>query len=970
MRYRLEVMDRYNSFHPLSQLCGVQAGMMDCEVPMETFTDAPFFLEEGSPVLVRASAFINNSWGSPSSVDYNGARVIGAPGRMTQVRASDVSDSTVTLTWDDVDGMGSADRYEIYFSQTGGLGDYIYWTSVTGNSFEVQNLYPNQKYYFRVRGKNACGVCAFSEPLEVRTTSTPVATTTTQAVQHIKLESAPNCSVKVMWNRPADCDPDTTNYRVSVQAASGSMVLLHQCGNSGRSQECMVSMSDLAGYTYGLQSGMKVVAQVQACSTVTGNCGILSPLSTEDVNMENPPRKPSMPRWTNRGDGLVPTNYVDRNGATVNRNLRPITLEWERANGVDTYQVLWDFGWGGVNFRPAQDINQAEMGAAQVTTYQHNVLEDTWTIQYRVRACNTCGCTDSDILVVKCQASTNKPGRMQPVTSTLGPDCDVKFTWYEPNENGGEPITGYKIEVQGNDGTYHALAGCSNQPARDVMHCNVSMSELSGAPFYLDSGASVLVTGRAYNANGYCPDRSMAQGGVRMQSTGLDAPHLRIEGVPRDYINLAWTDISGAQKYEVEWDQGREWSALTPMTWVPYRKSLDGAAFSSDTTQLPTMRINFDLDAHNGVDGSQNYRFRVRAIGGCGGANPYSNILHVCLTEDPPIMPTVTTETVGCAVRINIGGAIGGALPESIKVQIQGSDYQYYSDNLPCSEAGDARECVVHQDTLKSYPYNLRPGHLVIVRVAGKNAAGWGAFSGPNTVGAPIASVPYQLAEPTVVDKTQESLTIQWNRYYGTGAGQSVDIDYQLQWCEPVQTGECTWTDLRYTSGTTHTQSGMTAGQLYKFRVRAVCVCEPAEWSPDLCVELSSPPAAPGQACPVPMTQCLDFDLNWTRPTTAQDGIQLPNNYRVQIEAASGAWEDYQCEIWGSMEQCPLSTTRLMQPPFSLKNGMPIHTRLYALNDAGTSPFSECMSNSAVIRTNPCVPTRLVRDTSNSLDKD
>jgi hypothetical protein len=175
---------------------------------------------------------------------------------------------------------------------------------------------------------------------------------------------------------------------------------------------------------------------------------------------------------------------------------------------------------------------------------------------------------------------------------------------------------------------------------------------------------------------------------------------------------------------------------------------------------------------------------------------------------------------------------------------------------------------------------------------------------------------------------------------------------------------------LRYTSGTTHTQSGMTAGQLYKFRVRAVCVCEPAEWSPDLCVELSSPPAAPGQACPVPMTQCLDFDLNWTRPTTAQDGIQLPNNYRVQIEAASGAWEDYQCEIWGSMEQCPLSTTRLMQPPFSLKNGMPIHTRLYALNDAGTSPFSECTSNSAVIRTNPCVPTRLVRDTNNSLDKD
>jgi hypothetical protein len=291
MRYRLEVMDRYNQFHPLSQLCGVQSNMMDCEVPMETFTDAPFFLEEGAPVLVRASAFINNSWGSPSNVDYNGARVIGAPGRMTQVRASGVSDSSVTLTWESVDGMGPNDKYEIYFSQTGGLGDYIYWTSVTGNSFEVQNLYPNQKYYFRVRGKNPCGVCSFSEPLEVRTTSTPVTITPSQAVQHIKIEkTVDDCSVKVMWNRPADCDPDTTNYRVSVQAASGNMVLLHQCGNSGRSQECLVPMSDLAGFSYGLNAGMRIVAQVQACSTLTGNCGILSPLSTEVVNMAVPPR--------------------------------------------------------------------------------------------------------------------------------------------------------------------------------------------------------------------------------------------------------------------------------------------------------------------------------------------------------------------------------------------------------------------------------------------------------------------------------------------------------------------------------------------------------------------------------------------------------------------------------------------------------------------------------------------------------
>jgi Ca2+/Na+ antiporter len=286
MRYRLEVMDRYSAFHPLSQLCGVQGGQMDCEVPMETFADAPFFLEEGTPILVRASAFINNSWGNPSQVDYNGARMIGAPGRMTQVRASSVTDSTVMLTWDAVDGMAYNDKYEIYFSQTGGLGDYIYWTAVSTTSFEVQNLYPNMSYYFRIRGKNACGVCAFSEPLKIVTTATrDVQAATVAAVQQIRVDAEANCSVKITWNRPADCDPDTTNYRVTVQTNTGAMGLLHQCGNNGSYLECMVPLTDLSAFSFGLSANDLIIAQVQACSTITGNCGVQSMKSTEQVRM-------------------------------------------------------------------------------------------------------------------------------------------------------------------------------------------------------------------------------------------------------------------------------------------------------------------------------------------------------------------------------------------------------------------------------------------------------------------------------------------------------------------------------------------------------------------------------------------------------------------------------------------------------------------------------------------------------------
>ena len=66
--------------------------------------------------------------------------------------------------------------------------------------------------------------------------------------------------------------------------------------------------------------------------------------------MDEPPRKPTKPRWTNRGDALI---SVSNSAGASTRQVRPVDLEWERQNGADSYQVLWDFGWGGVNFWPA-----------------------------------------------------------------------------------------------------------------------------------------------------------------------------------------------------------------------------------------------------------------------------------------------------------------------------------------------------------------------------------------------------------------------------------------------------------------------------------------------------------------------------------------------------------------------------------------------------------------------------------------
>jgi len=69
------------------------------------------------------------------------------------------------------------------------------------------------------------------------------------------------------------------------------------------------------------------------------------------------------------------------------------------------------------------------------------------------------------------------------------------------------------------------------------------------------------------------------------------------------------------------------------------------------------------------------------------------------------------------------------------------------------------------------------------------------------------------------------------------------------------------------------------------------------------------------------------------------------------------------------MTDCPLSTTRLMSPPYSLGVGDAVVTRLFAENDAGKSDPDVCLDESTTIRTNPCVPMNFRRDSTNAEDE-
>jgi hypothetical protein len=66
--------------------------------------------------------------------------------------------------------------------------------------------------------------------------------------------------------------------------------------------------------------------------------------------------------------------------------------------------------------------------------------------------------------------------------------------------------------------------------------------------------------------------------------------------------------------------------------------------------------------------------------------------------------------------------------------------------------------------SLTNYPYNLRKGSLIAVRATAYNEKGFGAPSGPTTIGARMLDVPSVVPTLSFVKRTPRTITIKWTK--------------------------------------------------------------------------------------------------------------------------------------------------------------------------------------------------------------
>ena len=113
------------------------------------------------------------------------------------------------------------------------------------------------------------------------------------------------------------------------------------------------------------------------------------------------------------------------------------------------------------------------------TTYEHTGLTAGDTRHYRVSAINTAGTGGSSGTDSATVGTTpTAPAAPTGLTATAGGTTTINLSWTAPGNNGGSPITGYKIEVSSDDGmTWTDLVADTTSPATTYPHTGLAAGD-------------------------------------------------------------------------------------------------------------------------------------------------------------------------------------------------------------------------------------------------------------------------------------------------------------------------------------------------------------------------------------------------------------------------------------------------------------------------------------------------------------
>jgi hypothetical protein len=510
--------------------------------------------------------------------------------------------------------------------------------------------------------------------------------------------------------------------------------------------------------------------------------------------------------------------------------------------------------------------------------------------------------------------AATKPDQMAPVSTSIVEGSKVRISWTAP-DNRGSPLTSYTVLIQSSAGPFLAdSTNCDASVQPLITHCDIPLGHLQDAAFTgLAQGTLVVAKVTATNAFGTSPESDLNVAGARIETVPHQptSPPTRGAQTHETQIQLQLTALTGDQtggsailSYVILWDQGLG-GAFAPVV--------------GDTSDnlLTTVVISA------GVSSGQTYKFKYLGRNAHGDGPPSDEVAILAATApatmNPPTVSAIsqyTSLTYRVSVTAPHSGGTGVAIT-SYEIRFKHKDGSGYSSVAECpgtlSDFLTNRYCDVSLDSLTVAPFGLQRGDEVIAQARALNSLGAGAYSADSASGgtALVVTVPATpLAGPYRDEAACTTTSITVNMPLVTGAvatGGLPILSYKLEWAQGAAGSfSALIGDSSPSLATSHTVTGLTPGESYRFRYT---VKNEVGWAPSESPVLSTYAAvAPGQmGAPATQVAGLDALITWTAPTNG--GLTI-TGYKVYIRSKDGTFtlETAHCAVATTQCSVPLLT--------------------------------------------------------------
>ena len=855
-----------------------------------THTDSR--LRRGTTRYYRVSAINAVGPGDPSNVDS--ATTLDVPGSPTGLTATAQGEDQIDLSWTapSNDGGSPITGYRIEMSDDGTTGSWTDLeanTGLTATTYSDNTLTAGTTRHYRVSAINAMGT---GNPSDVDDATTTTTTSAPDPPTGLTATAQGEDQIDLSWTAPSnDGGSPITGYRIEMSddGTTGSWTDLE--ADTGSAATTYSDNTLTAGTTRHYR-----VSAINALGT--GNPSNVDDATTEGALPGRPTGLTATAQGTNQID-LAWTAPTDDGGTAITG------YRIERSDDGTTGS------W----------IDLVANTGSTGTTHTDSRLRRGTTRYYRVSAINAVG--PGDPSNVDSATTLDVPGSPTGLTATAQGEDQIDLSWTAPSNDGGSPITGYRIEMS-DDGTTGSWTD---------LEANTGLTATTYSDNTLTAGTTRHYRVSAINAMGTGNPSDVDDATTTTTTSAPDPPTgLTATAQGEDQIDLSWTAPSN--------DGG------SPITGYRIEMSDDGTTGSWTDLEADTGSAATTYSDNTLTAGTTRH-YRVSAINAMGIGNP-SNVDDATTEGALPGRPTGLTATAQGTNQIDLAWT---APTDDGGTAITGYRIERSDDGTTGSwidlVANTGSTGTTHTDS------RLRRGTTRYYRVSAINAVGPGDPS--NVDSATTLDVPGSPTGLTATAQGEDQIDLSWTAPSNDGG--SPITGYRIEMSDDGTTGS--WTDLEANTGltaTTYSDNTLTAGTTRHYRVSAINAL--GTGNPSNVDDATTEGALPGRPTGLTATAqgTNQIDLAWTAPT--DDGGTAITGYRIERsdDGTTGSWIDLVANT---------GSTGTTHTDSRLRRGTTRYYRVSAINAVGDGDPSNVDSATTLdVPGSPTGLTATARDTS------